>query len=68
MLVEKWVQRRHYLGAFSTLLRELCIEDPQQFRNFIRMSAEQYEIFINIGPHIVKRDTKLRAAISVKER
>ena len=67
--VRPWVQRRQELGACSTLTRELHIEDAQQFRNFVRMNATQVQNIIEtIGPRIVKKDTKLRRAISVYER
>jgi len=38
----KWIQRRKTLGACAGLERELRLEDPSQFRNFIRMSAEDF--------------------------
>lgn len=67
--IKPWIQRRCELGACSTLTKELKIEDAQQFRNFVRMSAVQVQFIIDsIGPVIVKMDTKLRKAISVYER
>lgn len=67
--VRQWVQRRNSMGACSTLINEMQIEDPQQFRNFVRMSAEQLEVLINlIGPQIAKKDTRMRNAIPVKHR
>ena len=57
------------MGACSTLVNELKIEDAQQFVNFVRMSASQVEVIINlIGDMISKKDTKMRRAIPVKDR
>ncbi|BET01103.1 protein Hydra magnipapillata [Nesidiocoris tenuis] len=62
--VRKWVDRRIEFGACSTLVSELKLEDAQQFRNFIRMSAVQFESLLDLVKHqIVKKDTKFRAAI-----
>ena len=67
--VRKWIQRRQEMGACSTLVNELKIEDAQQFINFVRMSASQIEVIINlIGDMISKKDTNMRKAIPVKER
>lgn len=67
--VRKWVDRRNEFGACSTLVNELRLEDAQQFRNFIRMSAVQFELLLNLVKHqIVKQDTKLRDAIPVHDR
>ncbi|XP_031327745.1 uncharacterized protein LOC116158996 [Photinus pyralis] len=67
--VKPWIERRAKHGACSTLIAELHIEDAQQFRNFVRMSAVQVQFLINlIGPQIVKQDTIMRSAIPVYER
>jgi hypothetical protein len=46
--VRKWVNRRNQLGACSTLVNELRFEDAQQFQNFIRMSAVQFEQVLDL--------------------
>lgn len=67
--IKPWIQRRSELGACSTLTSELKIEDAQQFRNFVRMSAVQVQFIIeSVGPVIAKMDTKFRKAITVYER
>ena len=67
--VRKWIQRRQEMGACSTLVNELKLEDSQQFINFVRMSASQVEQIINlIGDKISKKDTRMRCAIPVKDR
>lgn len=45
------------------------MEDPLQLRNFIRMSAEDFEELCSwIAPQVQKMDTNMRQAISVGER
>ncbi|KAJ8967678.1 hypothetical protein NQ317_009226 [Molorchus minor] len=67
--VKPWIKRRAELGVCFTLTRELEIEDAQQFRNFVRMNAVQVQHIIElVGPKIVKKNTKMREAISVYER
>lgn len=65
----KWIQRRQLHGAYDTLSRELRMEDPCQLRNFIRMSAEDFEeLSLWIAPIVQKKDTNMRQSISVGER
>lgn len=65
----KWIQRRKLHGAYNALSRELRMEDPSQLRNFIRMSAEDFEELSSwIAPMVQKMDTNMRQAISVGER
>ena len=67
--VRKWVNRRNELGPCSTLVNELRLEDAQKFKNFIRMSAMQFEFPLDLVKHrIVKEDTKFRDAIPVQDR
>ena len=67
--VKKWIQRRQDMGACSTLVKELQIEDAQQYVNFLRMSASEVERIMKfIGDIISKKDTKMRQAIPVKDR
>ena len=67
--VRPWIGRRNALGAYNTLLQELHIEDPQQLRSFLRMTAKDLEEILRLtGPIISKKDTNMRQAISAKER
>lgn len=69
MWERKWIQRRKLHGAYNALSRELRMEDPSQLRNFIRMSAEDFEELSSwIAPMFQKMDTNMRQAISVGER
>nr|CAH7745758.1 unnamed protein product [Callosobruchus chinensis] len=60
--------RHRYSG--STLLSDQRLEEStDQFKNFVRMSSEDFEILINlIGPKVVKKNTRFREVIPIKER
>jgi hypothetical protein len=67
--VREWILRREFQGANNNLVQELRIEDPNQYKNFFRMTAADIEYLITqIGPQVAKQDTAMRPAISVKER
>ncbi|GBM96205.1 hypothetical protein AVEN_172141-1 [Araneus ventricosus] len=36
----KWIKRRNQLGASNLLLKELAVEDPAEYRLFLRMTPE----------------------------
>lgn len=54
----------------SSLLSNLKFDESTgQYKNFLRMSSEDFEFLINlVGPKIQKNDTHFRRAITVKER
>ena len=61
--------RRYPMGAYNNLMREISVEDPQQFRIFLRMIADNLEEILRlVGPLISKKDTTMREAISANER
>jgi len=67
--VKNRVRRRDQQGAYTQLIRELQLEDAQQFRNFTRLSAVEVQSLVNrLGPVNGKKDTAMRSAISVEER
>lgn len=45
--VRKWIQRRNKLGVTNTLFKELAIEDPKSFYNFLRMNEEMFDTLLN---------------------
>ena len=54
---------------FPTLVRELSLEDTQSFYYYHRMCKAQFnELLEMIEPLIAKQDTKLRKAVTAKER
>lgn len=64
-----WVSRRKDLGVYSTLLRELSGEDPETFRQYHRVTIDQFHEILNVvAPLIVKQDTIMRESIKPGER
>ncbi|CAH2011644.1 unnamed protein product [Acanthoscelides obtectus] len=62
--VRDWIKRRDKLGASANILRELALEDPEEYRMCLRMTPESFETLLNyIKPHIQKMDTFMRDAI-----
>ena len=39
----EWIKRRDQLGAYSTIIRELIVEDRMSFKQMFRMSVEDFE-------------------------
>lgn len=65
--VRPWIQRREELGASSRLLQELKEEDPETYRNVLRMTAPQFQELLElVEPLIKKQDTVFRQAIPCK--
>ena len=61
---KEWLKKRDEY-SHMTLLKELKENNPNDFRNYLRMSDEIFrELHITIAPFIQKQDTKLRKAIS----
>jgi hypothetical protein len=67
--VKDWVSRRETLGASSTLFHELSVEDPLEYKRQLRMTVEQFdELLSSVEPHIAKRDTVMRNAITARQK
>ena len=67
--VRPWKARRQQLGAFNALVRELEMEDPRAFANFVRMDIQQFHHLLDlVTPYITHKDTPMRDAIPPAER
>lgn len=67
--VRKWVERRPYQGCLSNLVNELRNEDPSMYRNFLRMTEDDFNVLLEkVAPKITKQDTNMREAISAADR
>ena len=63
--VRPWLQRRHQLGAYDTLMIELANEDVPGYVAFQRLAPDLFaELLSKVGPLIQKTDTVKREAIS----
>lgn len=66
---KNWIRRRPVEGFYAKLLIELKAEEPDFYRNFVRMDLQQYEqLLALVTPHIQKEDTNMRESISAGER
>jgi hypothetical protein len=65
----KWILRRGTHGAATGLLRELECEDTAEYRLFLRMDPELFDILLrNIASLIQRADTMMRDAITARDR
>jgi len=44
MWVKTWILKRNQLGVSNTLLRELALEDHQNYSNFLRINEDMFNI------------------------
>ncbi|XP_035529809.1 uncharacterized protein LOC118337072 isoform X1 [Morone saxatilis] len=73
---KKRLWRREWSGSgrrgqqgLSVLQRELEMHDRTGFREMLRMTAEEFDVLLGmVGPLITKQHTKMRRAISPRER
>ncbi|XP_017489104.1 PREDICTED: uncharacterized protein LOC108377355 [Rhagoletis zephyria] len=63
------LRHRATSGFYSTLRFKIRQQDPQWFKNFVRMSCEDFDYLVeHLTPYIGKSNTRFRKAISVGER
>lgn len=66
---KEWVGRRDEEGFCVKLYRELRSEEPALYRNFLRLSFDQFDHLLSlVSPLISKQDTVMRKSISAKDR
>ena len=67
--VRPWIARRQQFGAFHALMKEIKVEDPRAFANYVRMDAQQFQYLVDaVSPLIVHEDTAMHDAIPPAER
>lgn len=67
--VKDWIQKREQEGFCVKLMRELRSEEPGLYRNFVRMTHDQFDyLLMLVKPLIEKQDTHLRKSISASDR
>ncbi|XP_053690751.1 uncharacterized protein LOC128739298 [Sabethes cyaneus] len=67
--VREFILKRSERGFMQTLYREIQQEDPRLYRNFVRLSSEDFNYLLQrVAPYIRKQDTILRKSISPEER
>jgi hypothetical protein len=61
---EKYILRRRQLGHSANLLRELATECPHRYRNFMRMTENNFkELLSMLNPMLQRQDTNMRDAV-----
>jgi cob(I)alamin adenosyltransferase len=63
-----WLLNRNQFSHMS-LLAELATNEPQDFKNYLRMNEESFvELLERVTQHIEKKDSAMRQSIPAKER
>ena len=64
---EKYILRRKQLGYSDTLLRELAEECPTRYKQFMRMTEENFNELLSLldTKKLQRQDTNMREAIPV---
>ena len=71
---QKWwfrprIARRQQFGAFHALMKDIKMEDPRAFANFVRMDAQQFQYLLDaVSPLVVHKDKAMLDAIPPAER
>lgn len=64
-----WLQRRAGRGTLALLNQELISEDPDSYKNFLRLDEVQFKFLLGlVEQDIKKQDTFMRDAISPEHR
>lgn len=68
--VKPWLERRWSGRGILTMLNdELRNEEPDLYKNYLRMTSEQFAQLLEIiAPDIVKQDTFMRDSISAQSK
>ncbi|KAK4883383.1 hypothetical protein RN001_006702 [Aquatica leii] len=67
--VRQWIRNREHSGIDNNLLQELRVGDEVFYKNFLRMSAADFDYLLaKVTPFIARKDTHMRQAITPTER
>lgn len=67
--VKDWLEKREKEGFCSKLMLELSDEEPHLYRNFVRMTRDQFDyLLMLVGPLIEKQNTNFRKSIPALHR
>ncbi|KAL8614410.1 hypothetical protein ACOMHN_007750 [Nucella lapillus] len=63
--VRPWLERRAHYGAYHQLMKELEVEDPESYNNFVRMDPAHFQSLLTaVEPLLQKQETNMRDSIS----
>nr|XP_036216119.1 putative nuclease HARBI1 isoform X2 [Bactrocera oleae]XP_036216120.1 putative nuclease HARBI1 isoform X2 [Bactrocera oleae] len=67
--VKVWREKRSVNGSHSFLIKELLSLDKNEYKNYVRMSDNQFGFILSaVNEDLLKEDTRMRAAISPAEK
>ena len=65
--VKPWLTRRPLLGIYDTLISELRIEEEVNYRNYLRMTKENFEeIYRLVEEDITRKNTEMHDSIPAR--
>lgn len=66
--VSEYIRKRPARGGQTVLINELRLENSQIYKNFIRLTTEDYEeLHHRVTPLIEKHNTNMRESISASQ-
>ena len=54
----QWIRRREERGAFHQLVKEITVEDEKGYRNFFRLSEDQFQFVADKIRPVIQRKPK----------
>lgn len=67
--VREWLLKRKEKGCTENLVKELDLQMPALFTNFLRLSKDNFDLLLGfVSPLIERKNTIFREAISPRER
>ena len=68
MVVHAWIARTQKFGTFHALMKEIKVEDPRAFANFVQMDVHQFQYLIDaVLPLFIHKDIAMHNGIPPAE-
>ena len=69
MVVHPWIALNQKFGTFHALMKEIKVEDPRAFTNFVRMDVHQFQYLLDaVSPLFIHKDIAMHNGIPPAER
>ena len=67
--VKPWLERREQFGAYEHLFRELRDETPEDFKSFLRMEPQHFDVLVARASRFLpdREDTIMRKCIGKEQ-
>ena len=67
--VKSWLLKRDLKGAYNNIIQELKLDDPENYRRYLRMNTDTFEELLRrVTPRLEKQTTAMRKPLSVAEK